>query len=127
MAIAAKKPCSALACNELTSSGRFCTAHTTPKNLYSYDQRRGTPKERGYDAAWRKVRVDALRRDCFLCQQCLREDRLSNADHVDHIIPIPQRPDLRLILSNLQSLCIECHSRKTALEDGAFSRPTKKR
>ncbi|WP_432279819.1 HNH endonuclease [Terriglobus roseus] len=32
------------------------------------------------------------------------------------MIPINQRPDLRLILSNLQSLCRSCHVLKTKRE-----------
>jgi hypothetical protein len=33
--------------------------------------------------------------------------------HVDHIIDIADRPDLRLDEDNLQSLCAQCHGRKT--------------
>lgn len=35
---------------------------------------------------------------------------------VDHIIPIRQRPDLRLAWRNLQSLCDPCHRVKTAAD-----------
>ena len=44
------------------------------------------------------------------------------ATEVDHIIPIRQRPDLRLVWSNLQSACRACHSAKTWAEthSGAY-------
>ncbi len=38
----------------------------------------------------------------------------------DHIIRIADRPDLRLDLANLQTLCSRCHAAKTAREDGGF-------
>ncbi len=34
------------------------------------------------------------------------------AQMVHHIIPISERPDLALNLSNLRSLCYECHERE---------------
>lgn len=122
MATQALRPCSKAGCKEL-ANGRFCTAHNVPANRYSYDTRRGTPAERGYDADWRRVRKQALNRDSYLCQACL--PRVTPATDVDHILTVHTRPDLRLDLSNLQSLCKECHSRKTSLEDGAFGRPKK--
>jgi 5-methylcytosine-specific restriction endonuclease McrA len=36
--------------------------------------------------------------------------------HADHQIPIAVRPDLRLALDNLQTLCDRCHNRKTRRE-----------
>ena len=39
------------------------------------------------------------------------------ATEVDHIIPIEQRPDLRLVMENLQSACHRCHSAKTVREN----------
>jgi hypothetical protein len=36
--------------------------------------------------------------------------------HADHRIPIGARPDLRLDLDNLQTLCNECNDRKSAGE-----------
>lgn len=34
------------------------------------------------------------------------------AQMVHHIIPITERPDLALNLSNLRALCYECHERE---------------
>jgi 5-methylcytosine-specific restriction protein A len=48
-----------------------------------------------------------------LCRACLFIGRLTAATLVDHIVPISQAPDLRLVRSNLQALCASCHARKT--------------
>ena len=33
--------------------------------------------------------------------------------HADHIIPIEERPDLRLDLDNMRTLCSPCHGART--------------
>lgn len=62
--------------------------------------------------AWREVRWQALRRDHFQCVQCG-----DIAEEVDHIIELtPENiddPRIALSLENLQSLCHDCHTRKT--------------
>jgi 5-methylcytosine-specific restriction protein A len=40
--------------------------------------------------------------------------RITPAVLVDHIIPVEERPDLRLVEDNLQSLCRPCHDKKHA-------------
>ena len=45
-----------------------------------------------------------------------REGRIEVAMQVDHVIPLASRPDLAFDWSNLQSLCVPCHARKTARE-----------
>ncbi|MBR4711509.1 MAG: HNH endonuclease [Clostridia bacterium] len=68
--------------------------------------------------AWKRVRALALSRDGGMCQDCM--DRLragygirpNRATMVHHVIPVSERPDLALTLSNLRSLCAECHNRE---------------
>lgn len=76
--------------------------------------------ERGYDAAWVSATKRILKRDNYLCQECMRQGRLTPLkvrprDHaVDHITPKARGgtdDD-----DNLQSLCADCHSDKTATE-----------
>lgn len=52
-----------------------------------------------------------------VCEHCLLEGRIRAAVLVDHIIEIKDDWSLRLEWSNLQSLCHECHNRKTKLEE----------
>lgn len=66
--------------------------------------------------AWHRLRRVVLAEQP-LCAHCLERGELTEASHVDHIVPRHERPDLALDRSNLQSLCHSCHSRKTQLED----------
>lgn len=113
-------------CGELVAKGGLCSKHKT-ETARGYDRYRGNSTARGYDAAWTKVRLKALKRDEYLCQHCLlNDDRMVPAEHVDHVQPFHGMFDpLRLSLTNLQSLCQPCHSRKTALEDGGFGHTRK--
>jgi 5-methylcytosine-specific restriction endonuclease McrA len=63
---------------------------------------------------WKAVRHLALKRDGFKCVQCGARGRLE----VDHILPVRTHPLLAYELSNTQTLCVACHSRKTAVEVG---------
>lgn len=70
-----------------------------------------TLKEQGFygKGAWKRARLQALTRDHWLCQECLRHRRFRNAVEVHHIKPLEQFPELGLELDNLESLCRECH------------------
>jgi 5-methylcytosine-specific restriction endonuclease McrA len=79
------------------------------------DLRRGSRQERGYSSDWEKVATE-FRKANPLCAECLRKDRVTVADLVDHVLPLRDFPDLRLETSNLQSLCSKHHALKTAME-----------
>ena len=71
-----------------------------------------------HTAAWKRVRALALQRDGGMCQECMDRMRAGygfhprRAEMVHHIIPVEERPDLALDLSNLRSLCNVCHARE---------------
>jgi 5-methylcytosine-specific restriction protein A len=104
MPYAPKRPCTHPGCPELVVSGR-CEKH----KLQSYEHQRGSSAQRGYGARWQRLREIILSRDNYICAECGRM-----ATDVDHILPKSKGgtddPD------NLQSLCHEYHSRKTATE-----------
>lgn len=78
-------------------------------------RRRGKPPEAKQfynSAAWQKVREAALIRDHYLCQPCLRRERLTPATTVHHIKPIETHPELALDPDNLESICPACHNRE---------------
>ena len=109
-----------------------------------YDRDRGTPIERGYDRFHRRLRIQCFIRDEWRCVACgwepsivfdcrrfelgeppiekvlgeLRRAQQSGDRHLhaDHKIRIELRPDLRLDLENLQTLCDRCHNAKTMRE-----------
>lgn len=107
----AGRPCVKRGCPAITSN-RYCPTHA--EHVRDDDKWRGSSASRGYDGAWRKVRLLALRRDKYLCIACLAAGRITAAIDVDHIIPIWVDATLRLVLGNLQSLCRACHRAKTA-------------
>lgn len=81
--------------------------------LRGYDNRRSASR-RGYDGTWKALRESKLQRDPW-CAHCLKEQRHTPANEVDHIRPFKGKADpLRLDWDNLQSLCKSCHSTKTA-------------
>lgn len=62
---------------------------------------------------WQACRESAIRRDAFLCQDCLKAGRYIPAEEVHHIIPLTPAnvhdASISLNLANLVSLCRECH------------------
>ena len=75
-----------------------------------------TRHERGYGAAWDKLRRFILARDKHQCQACLVKHRYTPATEVDHITPKAKggTDDAE----NLQALCRSCHQDKTVRDAG---------
>lgn len=111
MPTAPLRECSIPGCHRLTDYGR-CQGHRKQR-----ERDRGSSKERGYDATWRRLRKMKLAAQP-LCAQCSEAGTITPAEEVHHEKPIRERPDLRLVLSNLVSLCKSCHSKITAQENG---------
>jgi 5-methylcytosine-specific restriction protein A len=63
-------------------------------------------------ASFRAARTAVLVRDCFTCRSCGRV--VTQLPQVDHIVPI--RHGGTDDLTNLQTLCLRCHGRKTVAE-----------
>lgn len=90
------------------------------------DRRRPSAVQRGYDAAWCRVRDEVIAERGLRCEACHRLGVLRKRDatrsmpvlEVDHIVSVAERPDLRLEPSNLRVLCRPCHSRRTARDQG---------
>lgn len=82
-------------------------------------------KEQGFygRSAWKRLRVQALNRDHWLCQECLRQGRLRQAREVHHLKPLEDYPEFGLELSNLESLCHDCHE-NTKVREGGKETPT---
>ena len=141
-----KRGCSEPGCGAVAVDGGCCPAHEAAARQAKqrfYDDRRGTTLERGYDARHRRLRVTCFERDGWRCVKCgwmppgcfqaqafgleilvdsaLEELRAAFAAgerhlHMDHVVPIKDRQDLRLDLGNVQTLCSVCHGRKTMAE-----------
>lgn len=68
-----------------------------------------TPRTRG--RRWMAIRSSILSRDP-LCVECLKQDRVTASQEVDHIVPLSRggTDDEE----NLQGLCVDCHKVKSA-------------
>ena len=72
------------------------------------------------DIIWIKLRKDFIKRNP-LCVRHRLANKSVSGKHVDHIISVRQRPDLKYDEGNLQTLCHSCHSIKTGYErQGVF-------
>lgn len=67
----------------------------------------------------RRWREKVLRRDRYLCTECLRYGRKTPATHAHHIKPVETYPELAYDLDNGRSLCGACHNK---LEPRTLSR-----
>ncbi|MBN3756058.1 HNH endonuclease [Paraburkholderia sp. Tr-20389] len=77
------------------------------------------PTPRTVGSRWRAIRARQLRHHP-LCAECLRLGHITEATEVDHILRLEEGgTDAD---ANLQSLCHDCHARKTAKENGARPR-----
>ena len=83
----APRPCRSFGCDKMAVAGGWCHNHARPRPGTFADRGRGSSAERGYGAAWRKLRTQVLARDGGLCRLCLANGRVTAAAHVDHIVP----------------------------------------
>ena len=62
---------------------------------------------------WHNMRNYVMKRDAYLCQDCLAKGKQTPAEEVHHITPLnPQNimdPSVTLNENNLVALCRECH------------------
>jgi len=76
------------------------------------------PQDHFYQSRqWRQLRYKALKRDGARCVLCGRTRAHGVTIHVDHIEPRSKRPDLELVLSNLQVMCEDCNRGKSNLDN----------
>ena len=87
------------------------------------DRTRPNSSARGYGSArWLKFRACQLALEP-LCRLCDRAGHTTIATAVDHIVPVTGPDDPRFLrFDAVQSVCLACHSRKTAIEDSSFVR-----
>ena len=109
--------CATPRCSNRVTQGH-CAQHRRQKDLA-----RGTRHERGYDRAWERLTQANLAAQpwCVGYPKGYHKVR-TLAQVTDHIVSIRERPDLRLVPSNLQSLCNDCNRRKGIALEGGFGR-----
>ena len=111
------RPCAHPGCPHLTA-GYYCPTHQQAaeerkkREQAHYDRhqrdRRATAFYRSKE--WLATRQAVLVRDHGLCQECLRQGRITKADTVHHIVELREDWSRRLDPANLISLCSACHN-----------------
>lgn len=117
----AARPCRHPGCPSLVrGSDAYCEEHARERQQ-QYDAERGSAAQRGYGAAWRKLRRMYLRRHplCEDPDDVHGEDRVA-ATEVHHRVPLAAGGTNAF--ENLQALCKPCHSRITARESRGWHR-----
>jgi len=117
-----KRLCNHAGCSTLVDYNQtYCSKHKqeAKQNLYdNYEHR----KEIGGKYFWfykskQWQRLSKLHRiNNPMCEQCLKDGIVRQADVVDHIIEIRDDWEKRYDEDNLQSLCHSCHWKKTKEE-----------
>jgi len=122
MARSSLRPCRKSTCRALARD-RYCENHQGEigKQRAEQDKKRGSSTQRGYGSKWQRARGWFLKSNP-LCVRCEKDNRVTIAIIVDHIIP--HKGNMRLFWDRLnwQPLCKRCHDIKTATEDGGFGR-----
>lgn len=113
------KPCSHPGCEVLTIQTHCIKHESQHKQERSNWSTQKTSTERGYGWTWQKIRKLVMLRDGGLCQSCLANGIIKEAQEVDHILPKAQGGTDEE--HNLQALCKPCHQDKTALESATSS------
>ena len=112
------KPCSKPGCSAYAKTLGRCDKHQ--RDVYDIQPKpwgttTASRQARGYGKQWQKTRRSALGRDSFLCVLCKAAGRMTAATDVDHIKPKSEGGDDSF--ENLQSLCGECHKKKTQADN----------
>lgn len=111
-----KKICNMPACNMLIDMKyTYCKEHGTKDTVYSKYTRDKDSAKFYNSTAWRKKRLEVMQNYNGLCQHCLANDKIVEADVVDHIREYKEYPALGLDNNNLEPLCHNCHNIKTNL------------
>lgn len=113
-----KRPCSYPGCPHLTNN-RYCDHHQKVVDAHYEKYERDPTVHKRYGRAWRKIR-DSYLAAHPLCEQCAKDDTITVAEEVHHILPLSKggNHDVR----NLMSLCASCHSKITAKDGDRWKR-----
>ncbi|MCA0314237.1 MAG: HNH endonuclease [Candidatus Melainabacteria bacterium] len=113
----AKRLCRWVFCKN-ASYGPYCPDHIEAARKREQSQRTTPPNPFYKTIAWQNLREFILARDP-ICKAC----RKVASKEADHIIALSDGGEA-LDPDNCQGLCKSCHSKKTAKENGRFTKKT---
>jgi 5-methylcytosine-specific restriction protein A len=95
--------------------------HRPPVKKQGWHRKREVGRIRN-SAVYNRNRNAVLARDRYLCQPCLKRGRYTEAQEVDHVIPLASGG--LDVVSNQQAICKPCHRIKSAVDgEGASTHP----
>ena len=107
--------CSQLGCQEQRSRyNTYCLTHGG-RNSYNDSDSRAESNSMYQSKQWKQTRTVQLSKQP-LCQSCLCVGRVTAANHVDHVFAWNKIGKQAFYRNLFQSLCVNCHSVKTASE-----------
>ena len=83
---------------------------------YTNDEKRKARQKIYNSSKWKQLRIAKLQQQP-LCEECLKCDKITSAEHVHHVHTFMKaNTEIELLelaydYSNLMSLCVECHNR----------------
>lgn len=112
--------CAHLGCKEVRSKlNSYCLEHGGLNDIDTQDRKKF--KSMYQTARWKQTRQLQLSKQP-LCQCCLQSGKVTQAEHIDHLFPWSKIGKEAFYNNILQSLCPNCHSDKTALEQKGIYR-----
>lgn len=101
------KECKHHNCRTLIKRGAYCDRHKQTQSKYYNEQRKNDDAMKFYRSKeWRDTRQEVLKRDCFTCAMCG-----CTANLVHHKVEVRTDWSKRLEMSNLESVCRNCHNK----------------
>lgn len=106
------RPCAFSRCpNTVRGKSRYCDNHKDQEKKNTYNGKQSTKDNFYQSRSWIKFR-NWFRAKNPLCKHCLEKGIVTPMKIVDHIKPISEGGE-KFSEDNCQSLCQECHNRKT--------------
>lgn len=117
--------CAAAGCKNIAVNKSRCELHQhkiQPKTAQA-TRSSTTVNDHIYQSTkWRKLRDRKFKQNP-ICEHCIKYNKITPTDVIDHIIEINDNPELAYVYSNLQALCHKCHNTKTAEEASNRNKP----
>lgn len=103
-----RRPCANAGCSKLAESGeQYCAEHKKHMARHYNQYQRDPEINKRYDKAWKRIR-DRYIKDHPLCEECMKDGRLTPAEIVHHKVELSEGGTHNR--DNLCSLCKHHHS-----------------
>ena len=103
-----KRPCAYPGCGRLAESEQYCAEHQKVVTKQYNQYERDPASNKRYGRAWKRIR-DRYIKAHPLCEECEKQDRLTPAEEVHHILSFYLKKNtypINWICSNTKSTCL---------------------